>query len=131
MVWFGWLEFPPTPANLAGLAAFALLLLEGAAYWLLKIRQLRSHAPQLPGIVVFRVLRIVNLPLIAAALAVTVSAAIISPGRGSFLGLGLALFGAIEHINYFYVQLMHDTMADLRRLFSVGLRRSHLARDLL
>lgn len=131
MAWFGLLDFPLTAANLAGFAAFAVLLLEGGAYWLLKIRQLRSRAPQLPGVRIFRMLRIANIALIVAALAVAVPAAVLSPGRGSFPGLGLALFGAVEHINYFQFQLVHEAKADLRRLFSAGLRRSHLARDLL
>lgn len=130
VAWFGVLGFPLSVANLAGFAAFAALLVQGGAYWSLKIRQLRSHSPRLPGIAVFRVLRVANLPLLAAALAITLHAAVTQPGRGSLLGLGLALFGVAEHVNYFHVQLMHDTAADLRRLFSVGLRPAHLARDL-
>jgi hypothetical protein len=35
-----------------------------------------------------------------------------------------------EHVNYFHVQLMYDTRADVRRLRASGLRRSHLAADL-
>lgn len=130
VVFFQALDFPLTTANLAGFAVFTLLLLEGAAYWALKIRQWRSRAPRLPGAAIFRVLRIVNVGLILAALAVAGTAAVTTPGKGSFPGLFLALFGAAEHINYFHRQLMYDTRADLRRLFSVGLRRSSLARDL-
>ncbi|WP_246001450.1 hypothetical protein [Allorhizocola rhizosphaerae] len=129
-IWFGLWHFPLTAANVVGFALFALLLVQGAAYWLLKLHQLRSRRPDLPGVGAFRVLRVVNLPIIAGALVVTAHAAVASPGRASWLGLGLAIFGALEHVNYFHVQLMHDTAADLRRLRQVGLRRSHLARDL-
>ncbi|WP_211215857.1 hypothetical protein [Catelliglobosispora koreensis] len=128
VAWFGILDFPATTANAAGFAAFALLLVQGSAYWMLKIRQLRARLARLPFIGVFRVLRIANIPLLLTALAVSLLG---EPGRGSYLGVGLALFAVLEHINYFHVQLMHDTRADLRRLFSTGLRRSHLARDLL
>lgn len=127
---FNVIGLPLTAANLAGFAVFALLLLEGAAYWMLKLRQLRTRVPRLPGVAVYRALRVINVGLIVGALAVTTAAAVTSPGKGSFPGLFLALFGAAEHVNYFHVQLMHDTRADLRRLFSVGLRRSSLARDL-
>jgi hypothetical protein len=130
VAFFSVLGFPLTPANLAGFAVFALLLVEGAVYWTLKLRQLKSRAQRLPGVAVYRVLRVVNVGLIVAALAVTVAAAVTSPGKGSFPGLFLALFGAAEHVNYFHVQLMHDTRADLRRLFSTGFRRSSLSRDL-
>ena len=130
VVFFGVFDFPLTAANLTGFGAFALLLLEGSGYWILKIRQLRSRASQLPGVKVFRVLRLVNVALLAAALAVVIAATVSSPGGNSLPGLFLALFGVAEHINYFHVQLMHDTKADLRRLVTVGLRRSQLARDL-
>lgn len=130
VAWFGVLGFPLSAANLAGFAVFALLLVQGGAYWVLKLRQLRSRSERLPGLGVFRVLRVANLPVLAAALAVTAYASVTSPGRSSFLGAGLALFAVAEHVNYFHVQLMHDTAADLRRLFASGLRRSHLARDL-
>lgn len=130
VAWFGLLRYPLTVANVTGFALFALLLWQGGAYWLLKIRQLQQRRPCLPGVEVFRVLRLANFPVIAVALAITGYWSVASPGKASWLGLGLALFGVLEHINYFHVQLMHDTAADLRRLRATGLRRSHLARDL-
>ncbi|MER7128156.1 hypothetical protein ABT338_04230, partial [Streptosporangium saharense] len=46
-------------------------------------------------------------------------------------GPALWVFAVLEHVNYFHVQLMHDTRADLARLVRTRrLRRSHLARDL-
>ena len=129
-LWFGLLGFPATAANLAGFAAFAVLLPEGAAYWAAKLRQLSSRRSRLPGARWFRAARVANLPLLAAALALTATAAWTRPGRGSWLGLGFALFAVLEHVNYFHLQLMHSTRADLRRLLATGPHRSHLATDL-
>ncbi|MET7419947.1 hypothetical protein [Dactylosporangium sp. NPDC005555] len=129
-VWFGLIGLPATAANLAGFALFALLLVEGAGYWMAKLRQLRGPVRDLPAWRVFRAARVANPLVLAAGLAVTGHAVIADPGRGTWPGLGFAAFAVLEHVNYFHVQLMHDTSADLRRLRSVGLRRSHLARDL-
>jgi hypothetical protein len=129
-VLFGLADFPPTRANLAGFAVFALLLVQGGVYWLLKVRQLRRREPAPAGLGVFRFLRLANVPVLLVALGVSSYATVTSPGRGSLLGLGLALFAVLEYLNYFLIQLMHDSRADLKRLFTVGLRRSHLARDL-
>ncbi len=71
-----------------------------------------------------------TLPLLAAGIALTGWAVVTAPGRATLLGVGFALFAGLEHLNYFHIQLMHDTRNDLRRLWSGGLRRSHLARDL-
>ena len=43
-------------------AAFAVLLLEGAAYWAAKLRQLRTRSGRLPGARWFRAARLTNLP---------------------------------------------------------------------
>ena len=74
--------------------------------------------------------RLANPVLLTAGLAVTGYAVVSDPGRHTWPGLAFAVFAVFEHINYFAVQLMHDTITDLRRLRRVGLRRSHLARDL-
>ena len=129
-LWFGLVGLPVTVANLIGYGLFAVLLLEGATYWLAKLRQLRGRRPHLPGVRVFRAARVVNPAILAAGLLITGRAVFADPGRASWPGLAFALFAVLEHVNYFHVQLMHDTVADLRRLRSVGLRRSHLARDL-
>jgi hypothetical protein len=45
--------------------------------------------------------------------------------------MGLLGFAWLEYVNYFRVQLMHDTRSDLRRLVRTRrLRRSWLATDL-
>ncbi|GAA1672928.1 hypothetical protein GCM10009830_18950 [Glycomyces endophyticus] len=130
LVWFGVLGLPATPANLAGFAAFSLLLIEGAAYWAAKLRQLDSGATALPGAAAFAAALRANPPILAAAVLATGWAAIGDPGANTLLGLGFALFAVLEHVNYFHVQLMYDNAADLRRLAAHGLVRSHLSRDL-
>ncbi|MGW0436818.1 hypothetical protein ACWDV4_30270 [Micromonospora sp. NPDC003197] len=130
VVWFVVTGLPATLPNLLGFLLFGVLLVEGAGYWLAKLHQMRTRRRGLPGARIFRAARVVNLPLLAICLAVTGYAAITEPGRNSWLGLGFALFATLEHLNYFHVQLMHDTKADLRRLWRVGLRPSHLSRDI-
>ncbi|SDK55375.1 hypothetical protein SAMN05216298_0521 [Glycomyces sambucus] len=129
-IWFGLLGLPANPANLAGFAAFALLLLEGAAYWTAKRRQIDTGAADLPWTPLFAFALRANPVVLAAAVLFTGWSAVADPGAGSFPGLGFALFAALEHVNYFHVQLMYDNPADLRRLSRHGLVRSHLSRDL-
>jgi hypothetical protein len=129
-IWFGLVGLPATAANLVGFGLFALLLVEGAAYWVTKLHQWSVRRRHLPALAAFRAARIVNPLLLAAGLVATGQAAAMDPGRTSWPGLAFALVAVLEHVNYFHVQLMHDTPADLRRLRSVGLRASHLARDI-
>lgn len=130
VVWFGVIGLPPSWPNLLGFALFALLLLQGAAYWWAKLRDLSSPGRTLPWRSLFVAARATNPFLLLAGIAVTGYAAITDPGRSSWPGLGFALFAALEHLNYFHVQLAHDTRADLHRLRRHGLHRSHLSRDL-
>ncbi|CAL9479415.1 hypothetical protein SUDANB121_03020 [Nocardiopsis dassonvillei] len=132
LVLFAVLGAPASPTNLAGFGMFALLLVEGSAYWWLKLRQ-ASRGGRLPaGMPVFRALRWVNVALFALTGAV-VAAALAEGGHWSRVAVGvpLWLFAVLEQVNYFHVQLAHDTRADLRRLLRTRrLHRSHLARDL-
>lgn len=130
VAWFGLIGVPFTAANLVGFGLFILLLAQGAAYWGAKLRQLRAHAGHLGGGRAFRAARAIDPVLLAVGVAFCAYAASREPGWASWPGLGFALFAVLEYINYFHVQLSHDNAADLRRLFRVGLRRSHLARDL-
>ncbi|GGR05534.1 hypothetical protein WEB32_12275 [Streptomyces netropsis] len=129
-LWFGVIGFPVTAANAVGFALFALLLVEGAAYWLAKLRRLEAPGASLPGAGAFAALRVINVPILAAGVLFTVWAAVDDPGAGSWPGLGFALFAVLEHVNYFHTQLMYDTAEDRRNLRENGLRRAHLARDL-
>ncbi|MEU4770617.1 hypothetical protein [Micromonospora sp. NPDC023644] len=129
-LWFQLVGLPLTAVNLAGFGALAALLVVGAAYWALKLRQLRRGEPRLPGRRHFATARAALPVLLAAVVAACAVAAVRAPGAQSYPGLAFGIFAALEYVNYFHVQLMHDNRADLRRLATVGFRRSHLARDL-
>jgi hypothetical protein len=130
VVWIALLDAPVTLANVAGYLVFSLLLIEGAGYWLAKLHQTNTRQRELPGIRIFRLLRVANLPLLAVGVAIAAYGAVDSPGIASWPGLGYGLFAIIEHVNYFHRQLSYDRSTDLRRLRAFGLRRSHLSRDL-
>ena len=129
-IWFGVVGFPTTAANLVGFALVAVLLVEGAAYWVAKHRQLTTRRVTLPGVRAFAVARSGNLLLLTAGTAFAVWAVASAPGVGSIPGLAFALFAWLEHVNYFHVQLMYDNAADLRSFRARGFRRASLARDL-
>ncbi|GID27406.1 hypothetical protein [Paractinoplanes brasiliensis] len=130
VVWFGAIGLPPSWPNMVGFALFALLLLQGAAYWRAKLRALSPPQRALPWRPFFLAARATNPILLLAGIALTGYAAVTDPGRSSWPGLAFAVFAVLEYINYFHLQLANDTRADLRRLRHHGLRRSHLARDL-
>jgi hypothetical protein len=130
VIWFGVGRFPVTAGNSVGFALFALLLLEGAGYWVAKLRQISTRNRFLPGAGAFVVARRGNVAVLAAGLLFIAWVVVIDPGVGSWPGLAFGLFAVLEHVNYFHVQLMYDTTEDLRYLRSRGLRRAHLARDL-
>lgn len=130
VIWFGVLGLPVTAANLTGFTMFAVLLVVGAGYWLAKLWQVSGPGASLPGARVFAVARIAIAPLLAVGVLSTIGWVVAAPGAGSWPGLGFALFAVLEYVNYFHVQLMYDTVEDVRYLRSHGLRRAHLARDL-
>lgn len=129
-VWFGVIGFPVTAANVVGFALVALLLLEGAGYWIAKRRQFTSRLATVPGIRYFAVARTANPVLLTVGTGFAVWAVASAPGAGSIPGLAFALFGWLEHVNYFYIQLMYDNATDLRSFRARGFRRASLARDL-
>jgi hypothetical protein len=129
-VWFGPVGLPASAANLIGFGVFALLLVQGAAYWVAKLHQITVRRRRLPALTAFRAARVVNPLVLGAGLVATGCAVAADPGRTTWPGLAFALFAVLEHVNYFHVQLMPDTLADLRRLWSSGPRASHLARDI-
>ncbi|MCY9784803.1 hypothetical protein KIK06_12975 [Nocardiopsis sp. EMB25] len=129
---FDVLSVPPSPVNLAGFGLGTLLLVEGSAYWWAKVHQLRTRAPRPVGMAVFRFLRWVNaglLLLAGAFIGWSLSDGIL--WTRVWPGVGMWLFAVGEHVNYFHLQLSHQTRADLRRLWRTGRpHRSHLARDM-
>lgn len=130
VIWFGVVGVPVTVINVVGFALLALLLVEGAGYWAAKLRQVTRPGSRLHGAGAFAVARRVNPVLLAGGLLLTGWAGAAVPGTRTWPGLVFATVAMLEHINYFHVQLMYDTAADLRYLRTRGLRRAHLARDL-
>jgi hypothetical protein len=128
VMWFLVVELPLTAPNLIGFALLAILLVQGATYWLMKLRQ--PPGRPLPGARGFVLARRCNVILLGAGLVFVGWTTARDPGSETVVGLVFALAAVLEHVNYFHTQLMYDTTADLRYLFTRGLRRSHLARDL-
>ncbi|WP_240981594.1 MULTISPECIES: hypothetical protein [unclassified Streptomyces] len=130
-VWFGVAGVPTTAANLLGFGLVVLLLLEGTAYWTVKLRALSAEpgAP-LPGAAWFAAARVVNVVLLGLGVPLTALMVAVDPGTGSVPGLLFALFAVLEHVNYFHTQLMYSTPEDRRSRRVNGRRRAHLARDL-
>lgn len=129
-LWFGVVGLPVTAPNAVGFALFAFLLLQGAGYWVAKRRRLGAPGSPLPGVGAFRLARMANVPLLLAGLVYVTWAMAADPGARTVPGLVFALVAVLEYANYFHVQLMYDTAADLRYLVTHGPRRAHLARDL-
>jgi hypothetical protein len=122
MIWLMW-RGTGDPAGAwtrraVGVAAVSYFLFQGGLYWHVKLLTLRARRRALPGWfpAVFHGFRRTN-PLVLAAAAVwMVTSAFDSPtARAEDRGWALALlaFAALEHVNYFVRQLMHDTPADV------------------
>ncbi len=58
VIWFSLIDLPVTAPNLIGFALFAILLVQGAAYWTAKLGQ-PARAP-LPGAAAFAAARLTN-----------------------------------------------------------------------
>lgn len=134
---FLWVWRDAAPAwslRLPPLAMVVLLLAQGTLYWHLKLRAVRDRLPLPPWFCgTFRVVRaasVAGLALVAAAIALGAARGAGRPADVAW-AVGLLAFALLEHVNYFHVQLKHDTAADwawLRR--NRRLRRAALATDL-
>ncbi len=119
-----------------GTAPVSYLLLQGSLYWHLKLRHVMSASDGLPVWFrpLFRGFRRTN-PLVMAGALILVLTSDAPSGSGIAADLPWAIvlitFAAIEHVNYYTWQLMHDAPADLARLRrDRRLRRPALWRDL-
>lgn len=126
----GWVTLVP-------LAATMLLLGIGAAYWRMKVSQLRGDAVNSDA--VLRWLARLQLPGLVLAVAGCVAATLgwIAPALSVGLpdriaGTACAALAALEYVNYYHRQLQHfDNKADFRRMLAgKGFRPSWMARDL-
>jgi hypothetical protein len=125
------LGLPVTVPNVLGYGLMAAHLVVGAGYWLAKVRQLRDGRPRPPMLGLFRWLRVAGLGALSVGLVVIGFWFVRQPDSTTVPGVILLALAVAEHVNYFYRQLVHDTGADLRRLWRTRrLHRSHLNVDL-
>lgn len=120
--------------RLAALFPLCYVLLQGSLYWHLKLRSVRRRAP-LPAwfYSLFCFFKWSNAFVLGAPLAFLVVAAYLGGASGSDVAwsAGLLAFAALEFVNYYHRQLMHDNANDLRYLWKYRrLRRAPLAEDL-
>jgi hypothetical protein len=127
---FGLINVAVTGFNIVGVALIMGVLVQGSGYWFVKLRQLK-HKSRLPiGLEWFRRFRSINVVVLGCCWLAGLVGTFTQPSRNALPGLLFTSFAVLEHVNYFHVQLMHDTSNDVRRLLRRGFRRSSLARDL-
>jgi hypothetical protein len=130
VVLFGVVGVRPTPANIAGFAALAVLLITGAAYWLAKRRQIVTRARDLPGLASFRVLRVGVPVLLVTASGLIGHGFTVEVGTGTWPGAALLVFAVGEYVNYFHVQVSPGGSGWRHLLSPRTWPTAHLARDL-
>ena len=117
----------PSVVVWAGLLPMLWLLVQGSTYWLWKAESIEGRDGPFPA-ARFRSLERSN-PVILFVSAVVVAVFFRRPD--AWLGVLAWAMAVLEHINYYKVQLMHDTAADWRRLMrDRRLRPSALAKDM-
>jgi hypothetical protein len=110
------------------------ILLQGTIYWHLKLGALREGRRLPPWFCrVFRAFRVTSLLCIALAAGLAIGMLTADAARlTDILWAGALLcFAALEYVNYYHLQLKHDSRADWRYLLRYRrLRRAPLADDL-
>lgn len=119
--------------RLLGYLPVAALLVVGGWYWHRKLHQLRDGRSMDDALASFDLLdRLLPRVFVLLTLAL-IGAWIVAAGTTGdrVWATGFLAFAWAEFVNYFRLQLMHDTRSDLRRLAATRrLRRSWLASDL-
>ena len=135
LLWWapGWQQAPVPAGTWQRTLAFipvAGLLAVGGWYWHRKLQQLRDHRSLQDAMPVLQRAGRYARRTLTAAMVVSWTAAVGAAADRAWATL-LILFAWAEYLNYFHVQLMHDTRSDLSRLRRTRrLRRSWLASDL-
>jgi hypothetical protein len=122
--------------SIAAMVLVAWLLWQGAAYWWLKLRAIRTHsdiAPRYLGW--FSIFKTVNWILIGLlplfVLARLLGGAAFSSGVDVIVSLGFYILAILEQVNYYHYQLMYDMAADWQYLMThKRLKPSKLSQDL-
>lgn len=102
-----------------GMALVSFLLMQGSVYWHLKLRSIRARAPIAKGYLhIFRSLKRINvIALTLATLGIpTMGLLGLVTSQDALWGFVLTGFSWLEFINYYHVQLAHDTRHDLTYL---------------
>lgn len=126
----------PGPFAIYSAALVVWLLLQGAAYWLLKLHAVKTESDiegkHLNWFAAFKWLNWALIALLPALLAIKALEG--TPFRSSVdivIGLGFYVLAVLEQVNYYHYQLMYDYRSDLRRLRrEKRLKRSSLYRAL-
>lgn len=119
--------------RLAALSLVVYILVQGTLYWHLKLRTIEGHTA-LPQYFhhLFRAFKWSNLIGIGAVLLILVLPASAGMSKADvWWCVGLLIGAVLEHINYYYYQLMYDTRASFEYVLrNRQLRKSALAVDL-
>lgn len=112
----------------------SFLLVQGGIYWHLKLQALRNRTYlSARAVRIFQLLRVLNpLILLLGVSGITAAAlARFATGADLIWGYFLLLFAGLEYINYFFIQLSHDNLKDIRYLLRFRrLRKAPLASDI-
>jgi hypothetical protein len=125
-----------SPFTLGSIALVAVLLWQGAAYWRLKLRAVKSGSRlKREPLRWFGALKYVNWALIGLLPSLLVAQGARGPvfrsGLDVVAGLGMYALALLEQVNYYYYQLMYDYAPDWRYLMdNRRLKRSSLSRAL-
>ena len=117
-------------------ALVAWLLWQGAAYWWLKLRSVKTGGEIAPAHVRrFRGFKKANYLLLAllpiALIVKGLLGAFFASSLDLVIGLGFYLLAVLEQINYYHIQLMYDYPADWQYLWTHRrLKHSKLCQDL-
>ncbi len=112
-----------------------LILTQGVLYWHLKLQVISHKASTLPSYFshLFSFFRWANVVLLSVYLVLVICDQIVSLGQFqvSAGSNAIFLFAILEYINYYYYQLSHDNLNDIRFLIKhKKIRRSPLSVDL-
>lgn len=131
------LDQPLGLLSISSAALVAWLLWQGAVYWRLKLRAVRSDSTVARRhLRWFAALKTVNWALIGVLPVLLAAQYLAGAGFRSILdgvaGLGFYILAVLEQVNYYHYQLMYDYPPDWRYLVGQRkLKRSSLSRALL
>jgi hypothetical protein len=106
LIFLGWLDVPPSLANLVGFGLFILILIQGSAYWLVKHRQIKQGLSEPSGIHIFAILQWINAGALAVGILLLLPTVAANATTSSWPGLVFWACALLEYVNYFHIQLI-------------------------